>query len=49
VQKRRVGAINWETPLPFSGPNQARDQEGWISVPLDAGTWEVALTYGSRR
>ena len=49
VQKRRVGAINWESPLPFSGPNQARDQEGWISVPLDAGTWEVALTYGSRR
>lgn len=49
VQKRRVGAINWENPLPFSGPNQARDQEGWISVPLDAGTWEVALTYGSRR
>jgi hypothetical protein len=49
VQKRRVGAISWENPLPFSGPNQARDQEGWISVPLDAGTWEVALTYGSRR
>lgn len=49
VQKRRVGAISWETPLPFSGPNQARDQEGWISVPLDAGSWEVALTYGSRR
>ncbi len=49
VQKRRVGGISWETPLPFSGPNQARDQDGWISVPLDAGTWEVALTYGSRR
>ena len=49
VQKRRVGATNWGNPLPFSGPNQARDQEGWISVPLDAGTWEVALTYGSRR
>lgn len=49
VQKRRVGATSWEAPLPFSGTNQARDQEGWISVPLDAGTWEVALTYGSRR
>ena len=49
VQKRRVGAISWGNPLPFSGPNQARDQEGWISVPLDAGTWEVALTYGSKR
>ena len=49
VQKRRVGAISWETPLPFSGPNQARDQDGWISVPLDAGNWEVALTYGSKR
>ena len=49
VQKRRLGAISWENPLPFSGPNQARDQDGWISVPLDAGTWEVALTYGSRR
>ena len=49
VQKRRVGAISWDNPLPFSGPNQARDQEGWISVPLDVGTWEVALTYGSRR
>jgi hypothetical protein len=49
VQKRRVGATNWGNPLPFSGPNQARDQEGWISVPLAAGTWEVALTYGSRR
>ncbi len=49
VQKRRIGAISWETPLPLSGPNQARDQEGWVSVPLDAGTWEVALTYGSRR
>ena len=49
VQKRRVGATNWGNPLPFSGPNQARDGDGWISVPLDAGTWEVALTYGSRR
>ena len=49
VQKRRVGATSWDNPLPFSGPNQARDQEGWISVPLDVGTWEVALTYGSKR
>jgi hypothetical protein len=49
VQKRRLGAPTWEAPLPFSGPNQARDPEGWISVPLDTGTWEVALTYGSRR
>ena len=49
VQKRRVGATNWGNPLPFSGPNQARDGDGWISVPMDAGTWEVALTYGSRR
>ena len=49
VQKRRVGATNWGNPLPFSGPNQARDGDGWISVPLDAGTWEVALTYGSKR
>ena len=49
VQKRRAGAISWENPLPLSGPNQARDHEGWISVPLAAGTWEVALTYGSRR
>jgi hypothetical protein len=49
VQKRRVGAISWGNPLPFSGPNQARDGDGWVSVPLDEGTWEVALTYGSRR
>ena len=49
VQKRRVGAISWETPLPFSGTYQARDRDGWISVPLDPGSWEVALTYGSKR
>jgi hypothetical protein len=49
VQKRRLGTTNWEAPLPFSGPNQARDPEGWISVPLEAGSWEVALTYGSKR
>jgi len=49
VQKRRVGAISWEYPLPVSGPNQARDGDGWISVPLEAGAWEVALTYEGRR
>ncbi len=49
VQKRRIGANRWDEPLPFSGVNQARDGDGWISVPLAAGSWEVALTYGSKR
>ena len=35
----------WSAPLPAGG----EDQDGWISVPLPAGQWEVALTYGRNR
>jgi hypothetical protein len=35
----------WSAPLPEGG----RDAQGWISVPLEAGAWEVALTYGQQR
>jgi hypothetical protein len=38
-------AGSWSAPLPDGG----RDGQGWISVPLEAGVWEVALTYGQRR
>jgi hypothetical protein len=35
----------WSAPLAEGG----RDAEGWISVPLAAGLWQVALTYGQPR
>ena len=35
----------WSTPLPAGG----LDQDGWISIPLPPGRWEVALTYGRTR
>jgi len=35
----------WSTPLPQGG----RGAEGWISVPLAPGLWQVALTYGRAR
>jgi hypothetical protein len=35
----------WSAPLPEGG----RDTQGWITVPLPAGLWEVALSYGQRR
>ena len=35
----------WSPPLPEGG----RDPEGWISVALPAGLWQVALTYGQPR
>ena len=35
----------WSPPLPKGG----RDADGWISVPLPPGRWEVALSYGSSR
>jgi hypothetical protein len=38
-------AAAWSAPLPEGG----RDAEGWIAVPLPAGLWEVALTFGQRR
>ena len=38
-------AGSWSAPLPEGG----RDAQGWISVPLEAGVWEVALSYGQRR
>ena len=44
VQWRRAGQPNqpWRDPLPAGG----RDREGWISVPLPPGQWEVVLSYG---
>ena len=44
VQSRRAGPPNqpWRDPLPAGG----RDREGWISVPLPPGQWEVVLSYG---
>lgn len=35
----------WTPPLPAGGRNRA----GWIAVPLPAGSWQVALTYGASR
>ena len=46
IQIRREGTERWGAPMPFTGPSQARDQDGWVSVPLEPGVWEVALTYG---
>jgi len=46
IQIRREGTERWAAPMPFTGPRQARDQDGWVSVPLEPGVWEVALTYG---
>jgi hypothetical protein len=38
-------AAAWSPPL----PNGARDGDGWISVSLPQGQWEVALSYGFSR
>jgi hypothetical protein len=46
IQIRREGTERWGTPMAFTGPRQARDQDGWVSVPLEPGVWEVGLTYG---
>lgn len=46
IQIRREGTERWGAPMPFKGPRQARDHDGWVSVPLGPGVWEVALTYG---
>lgn len=35
----------WSTPLPAGG----LDQDGWTSITLPPGRWEVALTYGRTR
>jgi hypothetical protein len=35
----------WSAPLPEGG----RDRQGWISVPLAAGAWQVTLRYGAAR
>ena len=45
VQTRRQGDVLWSPPLTDGG----RDPDGWISVPLQSGPWEVALTYGQSR
>ena len=46
IQIRREGTERWGLPMAFTGPRQARDQDGWVSVPLEPGVWEVGLTYG---
>jgi hypothetical protein len=46
IQIRREGTERWGTPMAFTGPRQAQDQDGWVSVPLEPGVWEVGLTYG---
>jgi hypothetical protein len=38
-------AAAWSPPL----PKGARDADGWISVSLPQGQWEVALSYGFSR
>ena len=47
VQMRpaQSAAAAWSPPL----PNGARDGDGWISVSLPQGQWEVALSYGTSR
>ncbi len=49
VQWRAAGGHHdpgpWSAPLAQGG----RDAEGWISVPLTPGRWQVALTYGQSR
>jgi hypothetical protein len=34
-------AGSWSAPLAKGG----RDAQGWISVPLEPGLWQVGLTY----
>jgi hypothetical protein len=41
VRREAPGAA-WDAPLPMGG----RDAQGWISVPLQQGRWQVALAYG---
>ena len=47
----RAAAREKQPPGPWSAPliHGGRDAEGWISVPLKPGLWEVALTHGRRR
>jgi hypothetical protein len=46
VQWRRAGAASaWSAPLADGG----RNPDGWVTIPLSEGRWEVALTYGHRR
>ena len=44
VRPDQPGAA-WEPPLAEGG----RDAQGWISVPLEPGRWQVALDYGPGR
>jgi hypothetical protein len=44
VRPDQPGAA-WEPPLAEGG----RDAQGWISVPLQPGRWQVALDYGPGR
>ncbi|MEI6828784.1 MAG: hypothetical protein WCK64_02885 [Synechococcaceae cyanobacterium ELA445] len=47
VQLRQANAISgpWSAPIAAG----ARDADGWISIPVNTGRWEVALTYGQSR
>jgi hypothetical protein len=47
VQWRRAGsgATAWSAPL----TNGGRDRDGWVSIRLPEGRWEVALSYGAVR
>jgi hypothetical protein len=45
VQVRPAGAGDWSAPRAAG----SADPDGWISVRLPRGRWEVALTYGAAR